>query len=252
MILKVYEPNCEYRGYEYFVNLASFLCNELKITVPVALQVDHGHSFGSVAKAIEAGFTSVMFDASHEPLKVNIEQTKEVIAFAHERGVSVEAEVGYVKGNEPPNKSMVGQVEILQRPQIEAVKTDIDEAVKFAEATDVDMLAVNIGTTHGCYEIQDEIDFDLLGKLRDALDMPLVQHGTCGIGVDLLSKLSQGGMSKINFGEPFRYNYIRYFNELTDSMEHLWHPWKIMREVKNHIKDDMIKIVKALGSAEKA
>lgn len=252
LILQVYEPNCDYRGFKYFVNLADFLCNKLEIDVPVALQLDHGHSFESVKAAIEAGFTSVMFDASEKPLEDNIHKSVEVVKFAHNRGVSVEGEVGYVKGNEPPAQSMTGCIEVPERPQVTAVKTNIDEADKYIKMTGVDMLAVNIGTTHGCYKIQDDIDFNLLENLSNRLSVPLVQHGTCGINIELLSKLSKAGMSKINFGEPFRYNYIRYFKELTDSMEHLWHPWKIMREVKNRLKADMIKLIKAIGSSRRA
>ena len=252
LILQVYEPNCDYRGYDYFVNLADFLCNELKIEVPVALQVDHGRSFESVSKAIDSGFTSVMIDVSSQPLETNISETKKVIEYAGRRNVSVEAEVGYVKGNEPPERNMTGRAEIHQRPQVKAVKTSVDEAIYFVEKTKVDMLAVNIGTTHGCYNLQDDIDFDLLSELCRKVDIPLVQHGTCGIRKTFLEKLSKNGMSKINFGEFFRFNYINYFIELADSMEHFWHPWKIMQQVKKRLRSDMIELIEAVGSCGQA
>jgi len=242
LILQVYEPNLKYRGISYFVKLAEFLCNELKITVPVAVQLDHGKSFASVVKAMKTGFSSVMFDASNSPLDKNIEETRKVVKAASVLGVSVEAEVGYVKGNEP----------VAVSPSIPPTKTKIDEAVRFVKEVDVDMLAVSVGTTHGVYEKQEEIDFKLLEKLRNSISVPLVQHGTCGISLDDISRLAQGGMAKVNFGEPFRFNYIKYFNELTDEMEHLWHPWKIMQECKNRLKQDMKKIICALGSKGKA
>jgi fructose/tagatose bisphosphate aldolase len=124
--------------------------------------------------------------------------------------------------------------------------------VRFVSEVDVDMLAVSVGTTHGVYEKQTEIDFALLKEIRSQISIPLVQHGTCGISLGDVSELVKCGMNKVNFGEPFRFNYIKYFNELTDSMEHLWHPWRIMREVKNKLKADMKEIISALGADGKA
>ncbi len=252
LILQVYEPNLEYRGLDYFVNLASFLCDELNISVPVALQVDHGHSFESAAKAMKAGFTSFMFDASHDPLEENIRKTRKVVELAGILGCSVEAEVGYVKGNEPKKEKLIGRIPVQEKPEIPPAKTNIEEAKRFVNEVAIDMLAVSVGTTHGVYEKQTEIDFELLKKLRSEIDLPLVQHGTCGISLEDVSKLVSCGMSKINFGEPFRFNYIKYFNELTDSIEHLWHPWKIMREIKDKLKSDMKEIISAMGSDGKA
>jgi ketose-bisphosphate aldolase len=252
VILQVYEPNTEYRGFRQFVNQARFLCDELGITVPVALQVDHGHSIASVTAAMEAGLTSVMIDASHDPFEDNVRITREVVERAHARGVSVEAEIGYVKGNEPVAETRIGRIPVPKEPTIPPTKTTVDEAVRFAQAVDVDMLAVSVGTTHGVYETQTGIDFELLAEIRAAVDVPLVQHGTGGIGLEDLARLARGGMAKINFGEPFRYNYIRYFTELTDTMEHLWHPWRIMREIKERLKADMKELIGALGADGKA
>ena len=252
LILQVYEPNTEYRGFRHFVNLAAFLCDDLKVRVPVALQLDHGHSHESVVAAMDAGFTGVMFDASHEPLDENIAQTARVVEEAHERGVAVEAEVGHVKGNEPPTAPQIGRIPVPERPETPPAKTSVPEAKSYVEAVDVDMLAVSIGTTHGVLQRQGGIDWDLLAALRDAVDIPLVQHGTGGIPIPYLSRLAESGMSKINFGEPFRFNYINYFVELVDGMEHLWHPWRIMRKVKDRLKDDMKALILALRSHGRA
>ncbi|NOU36299.1 MAG: class II fructose-bisphosphate aldolase [Kiritimatiellaceae bacterium] len=252
LILQSYEPNMEYRGFNYFCIMAGHLMDELNITVPVALHVDHGHTFDSAAKAFQAGFTSFMFDASHDPLDENICKTKKVVELARILGCSVEAEVGYVKGNEPSREKRIGRIAVAEKPSITPAKTDLAEARRFMSEVDVDMLAVSVGTTHGVYQKQTEIDFELLKKLRSALDVPLVQHGTCGISMEDVSKLVQYGMNKVNFGEAFRFNYIKYFNELTDSMEHLWHAWRIMREVKDLLKKDMKEIIRAVGSEGKA
>jgi ketose-bisphosphate aldolase len=252
VILQVYEPNVEYRGFRYFVRQAVFLCEELGIAVPVALQVDHGHSVASVVKAMDAGMTSVMIDASHELFAENVRVTREVVNLARERGVSVEAEIGYVKGNEPAREKRIGRVPVPEKPTIPPAKTTVDEAVRFVGEVDVDMLAVSVGTTHGVYRTQTGIDFDLLARLREAVEVPLVQHGTGGISLEDLNRLARGGMAKINFGEPFRYNYIEYFTDLTDTMEHLWHPWRIMREVKDRLKADMKQLIAALGAEGRA
>lgn len=252
LILQVYEPNCEYRGFRQFVNLTRFLCDELDITIPVALQLDHGHSFTSVMQAMHAGLTSVMFDASHEPLEENIAQTRTVVQAARALGASVEAEVGYVKGNEPTTAPPVGRTPVPEAPTVPPAKTDVDEAAAFVSEVDVDMLAVSVGTTHGVYRKQTGIDYDLLSALRCAVSVPLVQHGTSGISTDDLTRLTRAGMAKVNFGEPFRFNYINYFNELTDTSVHQWHAWRIMREVKNRLVEDMKDLIRACGADGKA
>jgi fructose/tagatose bisphosphate aldolase len=193
-----------------------------------------------------------MLDASHEPLEQNIAMTAAVIQAARPLDVAVEAEVGYVKGNEPPKQKQVGRVEPPEEPTIQPAFTKVEEAIRLVEETGVDLLAVSVGTTHGVFKRQRGIDFELLGRLRKAVSVPLVQHGTGGIAPEDLSKLARSGMAKINFGEPFRYNYINYFHQLTDSMEHLWHPWRIMREVKDRLKADMKELIAVLGSENRA
>lgn len=252
LILQVYEPNTAYRGFGYFVRLAGWLCDELAVSVPVALQLDHGHSHESTVQAMTAGLTSVMIDASDAPLAENMATTARVLETASSRGVSVEAEVGYVKGNEPASEPQPGRVTIPDTPKVAPGRTSVDEAVRFIDAVAVDMLAVAIGTTHGVYRTQSEIDFALLAALTARISTPLVMHGTSGISPADLARLATHGMAKINFGEPFRYSFIRHFNELTDGMVHLWHPWKIMCEVKNRLQAEMQALIIAVGADGKA
>jgi fructose/tagatose bisphosphate aldolase len=157
-----------------------------------------------------------------------------------------------VKGNEPQKEKQVGRITVPEKPVIPPAKTKVEDAVRFVSEVDVDMLAVSVGTTHGVYKTQSEIDFQLLKEIRSRIETPLVQHGTCGISLVDISRLASAGMSKINFGEALRFNYINYFNELTDSMEHQWHAWKIMREIKNKLKSDIKEIICALGADGKA
>lgn len=252
LIIQEYEPNAAYRGFDCLVKQVNFLMDELNITVPVALHLDHGHSFGSVMRAIRAGFTSVMIDASHEPMEANVTVTRQVIAAARPLGVSVEAEIGHVTGNEPVTAKQVGRTPVPLKPTKPVPKSTPAEAVDFVAQTGVDMLAVAVGTTHGVYQSQTEIDYDLIWAIRSAVPVPLVQHGTGGISLADLARLKDAGMTKVNFGEGFRYDYIRHFLDLADNSEHYWHPWRIMQEVKNRLRTSMQAIIVALDSANKA
>lgn len=238
LILQSYEPNLAYRGFEHFVLQTAHLAKDASI--PIALHLDHGMSLDSVKQAVRAGYTSVMIDSSHLSLAENIRSTREVIEAVRPLGVSVEAEVGHVAGGAHSTEHDA------------ASTTDPEEAVRLVEETGVDMLAVATGTQHGIFVLQDEIDLDLVRELRRRIPVPLVQHGTCGIPLDLTSELVNAGMAKINFGEPFRANYITYFKEYANTLDHGGHPWKIMMAVKNHLKEDMKEIIRALGSEGKA
>jgi len=252
LIIQEYEPNAAYRGFACLVKQVEHLVDELNITVPVAIQLDHGHSFESVIRAMKAGFTSVMIDASHEPIEANAELTRKVLEVARPIGVSVEAEIGYVKGNEKVTARQVGRVPVPPKPASEAARSTLAEVVDFVSRVDVDMLAVAVGTTHGVFQSQTDIDYELIKTISSRVDVPLVQHGTGGISLGDLTRLTNAGMAKVNFGEGFRYDYIRHFLDLTDNSEHLWHPWRIMQETKNRLKTTMMDLIKALGSDNKA
>jgi fructose-bisphosphate aldolase class II len=252
LILQEYEPNAAYRGFNYLVMQVTTLCDELNIDVPIALHLDHGHSFESVLKAIKAGFTSVMIDASHEPLATNAALTRKVLEVARPLGVSVEGEIGHVKGNEPEQTKRIGRTPVPLKPASPAPRTTPEEAAEFVALTGVDMLAVAVGTTHGVFQSQTDIDLERIAAIRARVPVPLVQHGTGGISLADLSRLTKAGMSKVNFGEGFRYDYIRHFADLTDHAEHLWHPWRIMQEVKNRLRESMKDLIRALGSDDKA
>lgn len=252
LIIQEYEPNAAYRGFEYLVMQVRTLCDELNITVPVALHLDHGHSFESVMKAIRAGFTSVMIDGSHDPVEANAALTRQVLAAARPLGISVEAEIGHVVGNEPPRGRQIGRTPVPPKPAAPAARTRPEEVAEFLALADVDMLAVAVGTTHGVYQSQTDIDYELIKAIRARVPVPLVQHGTGGISLADLTRLTEAGMAKVNFGEGFRYDYIRHFADIMDNGEHRWHPWRIMQDVKNRLREYMKELIRALGSDKKA
>lgn len=160
--------------------------------VPVALHLDHGQSLETVRKAIRLGFTSVMIDASMEDFDENVRRTREVVEYAHQFGVMVEAEIGHV-----------GTGETYDTDEFDTVYTEVDEAVRFVELTGVDSLAVSIGTAHGQYHGTPVINFDRLHELREALPVPLVLHGGSGSGEENLERCALEGITKINIFTDF-------------------------------------------------
>jgi fructose-bisphosphate aldolase class II len=186
VILGVSEGAGKYMGgYDAVVGMVNGLLKGLKITVPVALHLDHG-TYEGVFKTIEAGFSSVMFDGSHYAIDENIEKTKEFVKIAEEKGLSLEAEVGSIGGEED---GVVGAGEIA----------DAEECRRIAELG-VTMLAAGIGNIHGKYpENWKGLDFDALAKIKDATgNVPLVLHGGTGIPEEMIKKAISLGVAKIN------------------------------------------------------
>ena len=186
VILGVSEGAGKYMcGFKTITNMVNGMLDELDITVPVALHLDHG-SYEGCLKCIDAGFSSIMFDGSHFPIDENIEKTKELVKLAHEHGMSIEAEVGAIGGEED---GVVGKGECA----------DPDECKRRADLG-VDFLAAGIGNIHGVYpENWQGLSFDTLAAIKEKIgDLPLVLHGGTGIPEDMVKKAISLGVSKIN------------------------------------------------------
>lgn len=186
VILGVSEGAGKYMGgYDAIVGMTNGLIKDLKITVPVALHLDHG-SFDGAYACMEAGFSSVMFDGSHYPIAENIEKSTQLIADAAKKGISVECEVGSIGGEED---GVIGAGEVA----------DPAECKQIADLG-VTMLAAGIGNIHGKYPANwAGLDFDALAKIKDQVgDMPLVLHGGTGIPDDMIAKAISLGVAKIN------------------------------------------------------
>ena len=186
VILGVSEGAGKYMcGFKTVAAMVSAMVDELNITVPVALHLDHG-SYEGAKKCIEAGFSSVMFDGSHYPIEENIEKTKELVAICNEKGLSIEAEVGSIGGEED---GVIGAGEVA----------DPDECKRIADLG-VTMLAAGIGNIHGKYpENWAGLRFDTLAAIQEKTGaMPLVLHGGTGIPADMIKKAISLGVSKIN------------------------------------------------------
>ena len=186
VILGVSEGAGKYMGgFKTVTAMVDAMGDELGITVPVALHLDHG-SYEGALKCIEAGFSSVMFDGSHYGIEENIEKTKEIIALAHSKGISVEAEVGAIGGEED---GVIGGGEVA----------DPNECKMIADLG-VDMLAAGIGNIHGKYPANWKgLRFDVLANIQELTgEMPLVLHGGTGIPADMIKEAISLGVSKIN------------------------------------------------------
>lgn len=186
VILGVSEGAGKYMcGFKTVTAMVDAMVDELRITVPVALHLDHG-SYEGALKCIEAGFSSVMFDGSHYGIEENIEKTKEIIALAHSKGISVEAEVGAIGGEED---GVIGGGEVA----------DPNECKMIADLG-VDMLAAGIGNIHGKYPANWKgLRFDVLANIQELTgEMPLVLHGGTGIPADMIKEAISLGVSKIN------------------------------------------------------
>lgn len=199
VILGVSEGAGKYMtGYKTVVGMVNGMLEELNISVPVALHLDHG-SYEGCYKCIEAGFSSIMFDGSHYPIEENIEKTKEIVALCHAKGVSVEAEVGSIGGEED---GVVGAGEVA----------DPKECKMIADLG-IDFLAAGIGNIHGKYPANWQgLNFEALDAIqKETGSLPLVLHGGTGIPADMIKKAIELGVSKINVNTECQL----YFQEAT-------------------------------------
>lgn len=175
---------------------------ELEINVPVCLHLDHTKDMKVIEDAIEAGFTSVMIDASDKSFDENVKITKQVVKYAHERGVSVEAELG-----------KIGTTDFIETDQDEELYTDPKEALQFVNETAVDALAVSCGTAHGVYEVKEPtVDYERLSAIRSLTPVYLVLHGGSGVPQEMVQKafrLPGGGVSKVNIATDLELSFLK-------------------------------------------
>ncbi|MCL6636226.1 MAG: class II fructose-1,6-bisphosphate aldolase, partial [Peptococcaceae bacterium] len=192
VIMQASQGAIKYAGIDYIVSMARLAAE--RASVPAALHLDHGTSFGQVMQCIRAGFTSVMIDGSKLPLAENMALTRRVVDVARAVGVSVEAELGKIGGTED-------DIHVSER---EAFFTDPEEAGLFVRETGVDALAVAIGTAHGQYRGKPELDFPRLEKIRSTVQIPIVLHGSSGVPDDDIREAIRLGVRKVNIDTNIR------------------------------------------------
>jgi len=188
VILSLAESHFDY--YDFRLAMAAAEVAAQRASVPVAIHLDHGASFESAVKAINAGCNGVMVDASHESLESNVAMTLQVVDMAHACGIPVEGELGYVAGVEG---------EDAERHPGAVVYTSVAEARSYVERTGVDFLAVSIGTVHGRMKGEPVLDVERLRQINETLNLPLVIHGGTGLSDVQFGKLIANGVAKINY-----------------------------------------------------
>ena len=244
VILGVSEGAGKYMcGFKTVTAMVDSMVDELEITVPVALHLDHG-SYEGALKCIEAGFSSVMFDGSHYGIEENIEKTKEIIALAHSKGISVEAEVGAIGGEED---GVIGGGEVAD-----------PEECKMIADLGVDMLAAGIGNIHGKYPANWKgLRFDVLANIQELTgEMPLVLHGGTGIPADMIKEAISLGVSKINVNTECQLAFAEATRKYIEAGKDLegkgFDPRKLLAPGFEAIKATVKEKMELFGSVNKA
>ena len=241
VILGVSEGAAKYMGgFKTVVGMVKGLHEDLGITVPVAIHLDHGQSFENCKKALDAGFTSVMIDGSHHPIDENIAMTKQVVEYAHAMGASVEAEVGTVGGNED---GVIGGIKYA----------DKDECVRLVNEAGVDCLAPALGSVHGPYKGEPVLGFVEMKEIQEATNMPLVLHGGTGIPDEKIQKAIACGTCKINVNTECQLAFNKLLREWIADPKNAnqYDPRKILGPATKGIKAAVTEKMNVFGSVNK-
>ena len=241
VILGVSEGAARYMsGFKTVVKIVEGLLEDLKITVPVAIHLDHGSSFDKCKEAIDAGFTSVMIDASHHPFEENIEITSKVVEYAHSKGVSVEAELGTVGGQED---------DVVAEGVIYA---DVNECVELVKRTGIDCLAPALGSVHGPYKGEPNLGFKEMEEIGKATGLPLVLHGGTGIPTKDIQQSVSLGTAKINVNTENQITSARAVRETLAALPDEYDPRKYLGPAREAIKETVIGKMREFGSSGRA
>lgn len=239
VILAHYVSTGAYSGNDWFVQVSKWCAN--KVSVPVAIHLDHGDSFNICMEALKLGFTSLMIDASGKPVEENARITNEVLKVAHQFGVPVEAEIGEL-ARLGLDGAVIGNKNIANP----------DEIKRFLELCSPDSLAIGIGNAHGYYKGAPDIRLEVLEVVRRFSDIPFVLHGCTGMSEEVIKKSIDIGVCKINFGTQIRYDYVKHYKDAIENLDHQGHSWKLSQYVSDKLVEDVKKIIQVSGSANRA
>ncbi|MGM7682049.1 class II fructose-bisphosphate aldolase [Cytobacillus sp. Hm23] len=229
-------------GFKTVVKMVEGLIEDYNITVPVAIHLDHGSSFEKCAEAIHAGFTSVMIDGSHHPLEENIAITQKVVELAHLHGVSVEAELGRIGGQE--DDLVVDDADAMY-----AIPSECDQLVR---ETGVDCFAPALGSVHGPYKGEPNLGFDRMKEVMELTGIPLVLHGGTGIPTKDIQKAVSLGTSKINVNTENQIASAKVVRKVLAEKTEEYDPRKYLGPAREAIKETVKGKMKEFGSSNKA
>ncbi len=262
-IIAVSEGAIQYAGLAHIVSMAEIAAQ--MASIPLSLHLDHGKDLNIIQSCLENGFTSVMIDGSHLPFDENIAITKKVVEMARKKGVSVEGELGRLKGIE----------EKVSVSDQEAYLTDPQAAGQFVKKTEVDALAIAIGTSHGAYKFKGEVrlDFERLKEIAGTVEIPLVLHGASGVPQPILEKAERFGaklpgakgipdeaiqraislgICKINIDTDLRLSFVSALREVLTTKPEEFDPRKILGPGREAMKQTVQSKMRLFGSSGKA
>lgn len=240
VIIGVSEGAISYMGGEKTVaDLVRNLVFDLNIKVPVAIHLDHGSSVESCKKCIDAGFTSVMIDASKYALDENINLVKQVVEYAHPKGITVEAEIGHVGGVEDNVSADIAYAEV-------------EDATTLVSMTKIDTLAPAVGSAHGIYKGIPKIDYHLITKISESTNLPLVLHGGSGIPDDIIRKSIECGITKLNVNTDLQIVWSKAVRQHLNEDHNMYDPRKVIKSGEAAMKETIREKIALLGSANKA
>ena len=236
VILGVSEGAAKYMGgYKTVADMVRNLHDYLNVTVPVAIHLDHGSSFDVCKEAIDAGFTSVMIDASKYELDENIKIVQKVVEYAKIRDVSVEAEVGHVGGQEDTVNSGI-------------LYAEVDDCVRFVKETGIDFLAPALGSVHGPYKGEPNLQYDRMQEISEKTQVPLVLHGGSGLTPDMFKRAISCGTCKINVNTELQQVWTRDVRLLLNNDSEVYDPRKVIKGGEKAIKDKVEEFVNIFGT----
>lgn len=239
VILAHYDTCSAYAGLDYFVETSKWCAN--KVSVPVVIHLDHGGSVELCRRAIDCGCSSVMYDGSVLPIRENMKNTAEIMAYAEQKDVSVEAEIGRLLRTDEAGAASAAEN-----------CADIGEVKQFLAQVVPDALAVAIGNAHGFYRENPVLNYELLDEIGRISEVPLVLHGGTGLSMEAVRKGIMHGISKVNIGTRIRCNYVKYIYEGITEKGLEEHAWKISKEAIERMADDVKEDIRMCGSEGKA
>ncbi|UKS53962.1 class II fructose-bisphosphate aldolase [Mycoplasma feriruminatoris] len=238
IIAMVTQSAAKYIGKEIVIASSNAIINNAK--VPIVLHWDHGYDMDLIKWACDNNFSSVMLDASLDDFNTNVNKTIEIVKYARSKNVEVESEIGHVGGKEDDMDSNINRY------------TSVDDAIKFNELTKVDALAIAIGTNHGVFKSSPNLNFDRIKQIRNAINTPLVLHGSSGLCENDLKKAIKAGICKINIGTDLKLAYANSLKQWFKDNPNDYDARKFNRfaidEMKKVIKDKL----EIIGSINKA
>jgi fructose-bisphosphate aldolase class II len=240
VIIQASQGAIKYAGITYITALVKVAATAAK--VPVALHLDHGTSYEQCQDCVENGFTSVMIDGSKLDLNANIAIAKKVVALAHPKGVTVEAELGKIGGTED-------DIHVDER---DAFFTDPGEAALFARETGVDALAVAIGTAHGRYKGIPKLDYERLKEIVKVVSIPLVLHGSSGVPSEAIQEAVKIGVSKVNIDTNIREAFVEAARKVLNADPDEIDPRKVLGPARDAAVEVIREKIRVFGSAGKA